>query len=224
MSVTQHIKQLQDELAALDRPVQCLAVTKKVSPAVMREAYAAGLSHFGESYWQEAQAKLPTLADLPLTWYFIGRLQSNKCSDIAKHFDWVLSVSHLRHAKALSQARAGLPPLNVCVQVNVDGETQKDGVALKDLPDLLEAMANLAHVRLRGLMLMPAKASVDSFEKMAIIFQHWQDMLGPDFDTLSMGMSDDYQPAIEAGSNLIRLGSVLFRAPLAPTHPDALIF
>lgn len=219
MTITKRIKQVQDELAALERPVQCLAVTKKVSPMAMREAYAAGLSHFGESYWQEAQGKLAALADLPLTWYFIGRLQSNKCSDIAKHFDWVLSVSHLRHAKALSQARAahGLPPLHVCVQVNVDGEAQKDGVALQDLPDLLEAMARLAHVRVRGLMLMPAKASVNSFEKMAIVFQHWQDMLGPDFDTLSMGMSDDYQPAITAGSNLIRLGSALFRTPGAPT-------
>lgn len=223
MNVTHRIKQVQDELAALDRPVQCLAVTKRVSVALMREAYAAGLSHFGESYWQEAQAKLTALADLPLTWYFIGRLQSNKCTEIAKHFDWVLSVSHWRHAKALNQARGvwGLPPLNICVQVNVDGEVQKDGVALKDLPDLLEAMARLPHLRVRGLMLMPARATVDSFEKLAIIFQHWQEMLGADFDTLSMGMSDDYREALAAGSTMVRLGSVLFRSCDEAEQPAA---
>ena len=215
MSVTQRVAQLQAELATLEVPpgFQCLAVTKKVSVALIREAYAAGLNHFGESYWQEAQGKWAALSDLPLTWYFIGRLQSNKCRDIAQHFDWVLSVSHLRHALALNEARAAchLPPLNICVQVNVDHETQKDGVAPEALPSLLTAIQALSHVRLRGLMLMPAKNSTDSFDKTAKLFHHWRAQLGGDFDTLSMGMSADYRQAVAAGATMIRIGSRLFQ-------------
>ncbi len=193
--------------------VRLVAVTKGVSVEKMRLAYEHGTTCFAESYWQEAQLKLPLLSDCAIEWHFIGRLQSNKCALIARHFDWVQSVSTLHHAIALNKGRVGQAPLNICLQVNVDAEPQKSGLAMHALPDIIGQLTALSHLRLRGLMLLPKEDSLASFQMLAQLFQQVKKALALpiSFDTLSMGMSVDYQEAIDAGSTMVRIGSWLFK-------------
>ncbi len=174
--------------------VGLLAVSKTKPAAAVREAHAAGLRDFGENYLQEALGKQAELADLPLNWHFIGPIQSNKTRPIAEHFQWVHSVDRLKIAQRLSEQRpAGLPPLNVCLQVNVSGEASKSGCAPEDLPALAEAVKQLPNLRLRGLMAIPAPTDLG-------------------LDTLSMGMSDDLEAAIGEGATWVRIGTALFGA------------
>lgn len=203
-------ERLQALQAELPHGARLLAVSKTATVAQIREAHAAGLDSFGESYWPAAAAKIMALRDLALTWMFIGRLQGNKCKVIAEHFDWVLSLSHWRHAERLNAARAAYEqPLNVCVQIH--GGPQKDGMSLSEVPDFIQAIVTLPHLRLRGLMVLPDRGDTAVFTLAAALFHRLQPALPADFDTLSMGMSDDYHAALAAGSNLIRIGSLLFK-------------
>ena len=196
--------------------VRLLAVSKTAAPDALRAAHAAGQVAFGESYVQEALPKRDALADCALEWHFIGPIQSNKSAAIAAHFDWVQGVDRLKIAQRLSAQRPhGLPPLNVCVQVNISGEAQKSGCTPQETLPLCTAIAGLPGLRLRGLMALPAplhdadpRAAFAALRRLYRAAQH----AGLALDTLSMGMSDDLEIAIAEGSTLLRIGSAIFGA------------
>ncbi|HEY0722357.1 MAG TPA: YggS family pyridoxal phosphate-dependent enzyme [Gammaproteobacteria bacterium] len=195
--------------------VALLAVSKTRSADELRACAALGQRSFGENYLQEALGKIAQLADLPIEWHFIGPIQSNKCRDIAAHFDWVHSVDRLKIARLLNDHRpANRTPLNICIQVNVSGEASKSGCSLADLPTLAEAAATLPQLRLRGLMAIPAPAEsfaaqAQPLRRLREAFEDLQQR-GHLLDTLSMGMSDDLEAAIAEGSTLVRIGTALF--------------
>jgi len=194
--------------------IHLLAVSKTKPAAALREAHAAGVRDFGENYLQEARAKQIELADLPLCWHFIGPIQSNKTRDIAEHFAWVHSVDRLKIAQRLSEQRpADLPPLNICIQVNVSGEASKSGCTPADLPALAAAISALPRLKLRGLMAIP-EPTEDRAEQDAAFAQvrTLQERLNMGLDTLSMGMSHDLESAIAQGATWVRIGTALFGA------------
>src|SRR5690606_22745351 len=194
--------------------VGLLAVSKTQPAEAIREANGAGLSDFGENYLQEALEKQASLADLALTWHFIGPIQSNKTKAIAAHFDWIHSVDRLKLAQRLSEQRpAQLPPLNVCLQVNVSGEASKSGCAPDEVEALANAVAALPGLRLRGLMAIP-EPSNDPAEQHAAFarLSLLQQQLDLELDTLSMGMSQDLEAAIAEGATWVRIGTALFGA------------
>ncbi len=199
------------------RDIQLLAVSKTQAPARILEAYHAGQRAFGENYLQEARDKQQALRQLDIEWHFIGPIQSNKTRDIAAHFYWVHSVDRLKIAERLSKQRPQeLPPLNICLQLNIDNENTKSGTTIEELPSLANAINILPNLTLRGLMVIPEKrdtlqAQQQIFEKVANTLQHVS--LGNptlQLDTLSMGMSDDMEAAIAAGATIIRVGSAIF--------------
>ncbi|MDX9687937.1 YggS family pyridoxal phosphate-dependent enzyme [Halopseudomonas formosensis] len=194
--------------------VTLMAVSKTRAAPDIREAVAAGIEHIGENYLQEALSKMAELQDLPLVWHFIGPIQSNKTRAIAEHFDWVHSVDRLKIAQRLSAQRPDqLPPLNICLQVNISGEASKSGVTLADLPELASAVAALPGLRLRGLMAIPAPASDSAARRVPLrALREAMTALELPLDTLSMGMSDDLDEAIAEGSTLVRIGTALFGA------------
>jgi PLP dependent protein len=194
-----------------------IAVSKAQTVQRLRALAEAGQRAFGESYLQEALPKMAALADLALEWHFIGPIQSNKTRPIAEHFAWVHSVDRLKIAERLSAQRpAHLPPLNVCIEVNISGEASKGGVAPADLTALAQAVAQLPRLRLRGLMAIPA-ASTDLAQQRAAFHQVSELLrqlrtLGLPLDTVSMGMSDDLEAAIAEGATHLRIGTALFGA------------
>lgn len=197
--------------------VHLLAVSKTRGPVEIRAAFAAGLRDFGENYAQEAEAKMAALGDLPLVWHLVGPLQSNKTAFVAGHFHWVHSLDRLKIARRLDQQRpAGLAPLNVCLQVNIDGEASKAGLAPEALGELAAQVAALPHLALRGLMAIPdpgqGKDGLESaFARMGVLYRSLQGQFPSlPIDTLSMGMSADLELAIAAGSTLLRVGTDIF--------------
>jgi hypothetical protein len=195
--------------------VALLAVSKSVSAAAVREAYHAGQRAFGESYVQEALAKIEALRDLPLEWHFIGPIQGNKTRPIAESFAWVHGVDRLKIAERLSAQRPQkLPPLNVCIQVNVSGEGSKSGVAPEEAAALAQAVARLPHLTLRGLMAIPAPA--EGLQAQRRPFAQLRELMrqlneqGLGLDTLSMGMSHDLEAAVREGATIVRVGSAIF--------------
>ncbi|MDB5995519.1 MAG: YggS family pyridoxal phosphate enzyme [Pseudomonas sp.] len=197
-----------------EHSVQLLAVSKTKPAEALREAYAAGLRDFGENYLQEALSKQLELADLPLIWHFIGPIQSNKTRAIAEHFAWVHSVDRLKIAQRLSEQRpADLPPLNICIQVNVSGEASKSGCTPVDLPALANAISELPRLKLRGLMAIPEPTEDRAAQDAAFAaVQSLQASLNLPLDTLSMGMSHDLESAIAQGATWVRIGTALFGA------------
>ncbi|WP_290536833.1 YggS family pyridoxal phosphate-dependent enzyme [Alcanivorax sp.] len=194
--------------------VQLLAVSKTRTPDELARLADQGQRHFGENYLQEALDKIAALRGRGLVWHFIGPIQSNKTRDIAAHFDWVHSVDRLKVARRLSEQRpADLPPLNVCIQVNVDDEDSKSGILLEDVPALAADMVTLPNLRLRGLMAIPRADSEDSnrgaFRQLAMTLSQLRNTM-PSLDTLSMGMSADFGVAIEEGATIVRVGTALF--------------
>lgn len=187
--------------------VSLLAVTKHYSAEKIREFYNAGQIAFGENYLQDALEKKTALSDLAIEWHFIGHIQSNKTKLIAQHFDWVQSVDRFSIAEKLNHHRASMTtPLNVCIQVNIDAEETKSGISSVDLQKLATEIGALKHLKLRGLMIIPKiGASQASFEK-AFLLQQGLIEQGFMLDTLSMGMSDDFEAAIAAGSTMVRIG------------------
>ncbi len=202
--------------------VGLLAVSKTKPAAAVREAHACGQRDFGENYLQEALNKQAELSDLALTWHFIGPIQSNKTRPIAEHFAWVHSVDRLKIAQRLSEQRpAHLPPLNICLQVNVSGEASKSGCAPEELPALALAVSQLPNHRLRGLMTIPEPTRDVAQQHAACArLRQLRDDLNLELDVLSMGMSDDLEAAIAEGATWVRIGTALFGARDygAPTH------
>ena len=191
-----------------------LAVSKTKPAAAVREAYAAGIRDFGENYLQEALEKQAELSELPLIWHFIGPIQSNKTKPIAEHFAWVHSVDRLKIAQRLSEQRpADLPPLNICLQVNVSAEDSKSGCAPAELAALAQAVSQLPNLRLRGLMAIPEPTDDVAAQRAA--FARLRELRGGlplPLDTLSMGMSHDLDAAIAEGATWVRIGTALFGA------------
>ena len=222
IGVTENLRKIRDLLhfAAIEAnrdpaDVRLLAVSKKQPLEKIREAYAAGQRDFGENFAQEGIEKIEAMAMDDLTWHFIGHLQSNKTRVVAENFDWVHTIDKLKTARRLSDQRPdGLPPLNVCLQVNVDGEESKSGVTPEALPELAAACANLPNIRLRGLMCLPAIREEPDAQRIPFaVLRELAEKLrtdGVDTDTLSMGMTADFRAAIHEGATIVRIGTALF--------------
>ena len=195
--------------------ISLLAVSKTFAHTAIREAYRAGQTRFAESYVQEALDKIAALEDLPIEWHYIGPIQSNKTRAIAEHFAWVHSVDRLKIAERLSAQRPqNLPPINVCLQVNVSGEDSKGGVAPDEVAELAQAVSRLQQLRLRGLMAIPAPGDEVAAQRLPFAqLRELRDQLnrqGLTLDTLSMGMSHDFAAAIAEGATMVRVGSAIF--------------
>jgi len=195
--------------------VTLLAVSKTFGPEAVREAFAAGQTAFGENYIQEAVEKMALLQDLALQWHCIGPIQSNKTRLVATHFDWAHTVDRLKVAQRLSEQRpVGMPALQVCIQVNIDGGPSKSGVAPSEALELAREVAQLPRIALRGLMTIPEPAA-DFAAQRAVhararaLFDQLRDA-GLALDTLSMGMTADLEAAIAAGSTMVRVGTAIF--------------
>ncbi len=214
-AVSSRLAQAAQQAGRNPEEVRLLAVSKTQAAGAIREAFAAGLHDFAENYLQEALDKQPQLTDLAIRWHFIGPIQSNKTRPIAEHFDWVHSVDRLKIAQRLSEARpVHLPPLNICLQVNVSGEASKSGCQPDELTELARAASQLPRLRLRGLMAIPAPAA--DVEQQRAPFRQLRELLealnrhGLALDTLSMGMSEDFPAAIAEGATIVRIGTAIF--------------
>ena len=217
-NLSQIHRQIEQAASACERDageISLLAVSKKKPADDIRNAYACGQRDFGENYLQEAEEKIQALADLDISWHFIGPIQSNKTRLLAQDFDWVHCVDRLKVARRLSEQRPdSKSPLNICIQVNVDQEQSKSGIGLDDIPELATQIAALPNIRLRGLMTIPAQRN--DFESQRIPFARLRIALeqlnqrGFDCDTLSMGMTHDMAAAIAEGATLVRIGTAIF--------------
>ena len=224
--ITSNINNLVHDIASMAKncgrngdDIKLLAVSKTQSADAVRQAHAAGLRAFGENYLQEALEKIHLLADLEIEWHFIGAIQTNKTRPIAENFAWVHCVDREKIARRLSDQRPPhLPPLNVCVQVNIDGEDTKSGVAPAEVAPLATAIAAMPGLRLRGLMAIPQPQA--DLQKQRQPFFRLHQLLDTlralpglaDLDTLSMGMSADMAAAIAEGATIVRIGTAIFGA------------
>jgi pyridoxal phosphate enzyme (YggS family) len=222
MSIASQLKYLRSEMAlACSRygrqinDLQLLVVSKQRAIWEIEEAIAAGECAFGENYVQEAIPKIRALARYPLEWHFLGQIQANKTKVIAEHFAWVHSVSRFKTAVRLSEQRPHyLPPLNICLQVNLEQESSKSGLAAADVLPLALSLSQLPRLLLRGLMIIPAPEK--NFEKQRCVFHQLAELKqalnqsGLNLDTLSMGMTNDYVAAIAEGATIIRVGTAIF--------------
>lgn len=221
--IRQQITDAQARFQAM-QAVTLSAVSKAQPATAIRAAYDAGQTVFGENYLQEALQKQAELEDCAIAWHFIGPIQSNKTQPIARHFDWVHSVDRLKIAQRLSDARpSDLPPLNICLQVNISEEASKSGASGQELLELALNIKQLPHLQLRGLMAIPAPCSNfeqqrDQFRQVRALFDHLNSH-GLQLDTLSIGMSGDFAAAIAEGATLVRIGTAIFgaRTPSLPT-------
>ena len=222
--IAERLAQVRQEIAdfagACDRApgdITLIAVSKTKPASDIVDAYAAGQRAFGENYLQEAEAKITALADYDIEWHFIGRIQSNKTASIARLFDWVHTLGSLKHARRLNEQRPqNLPPLNVCIQLNLSGEASKSGISAEELQALAAQINDFPRLRLRGLMTMPPAAS--STLEQRKLFSRLRQLKtelrqqGMPLDTLSMGMSNDMQAAICEGATMVRIGTAIFGA------------
>lgn len=221
-SIAANLQAVRDRIARAARAAQrdpgdilLLAVSKTFPPAHIEAAFAAGQKAFGENHAQEVVEKITVLAALPLEWHFIGPIQSNKTRLIAHHFAWVHSVEREKIAERLNAARPeGMPPLNVCIQVNVSGEATKSGIAPGEEVSLAHAIARLPRLKLRGLMAIPEPTSDVMLQRRRFaLLRELKEKLGAHghaLDTLSMGMTDDFEAAIMEGATIIRVGTAIF--------------
>ena len=217
-SRNQVLAQIQSACALAGREldsVQLLAVSKTQPSPVLAEMYQAGQRAFGENYLQEALEKITALKDLDIEWHFIGHVQRNKTKHLAENFAWVHGVDRLIIAERLSNQRSdSQAALNICLQVNIDGQDSKDGCQPEEVADLVAQISQLPNLRLRGLMVIPAPENTQAFADAKALFKQVksQHAKPEDWDTLSMGMSADMTEAIAAGSTMVRVGTALFGA------------
>ena len=213
--VLQHIADACKQAQREPETVQLLAVSKTHPSESLREMYQTGQRAFGENYLQEALDKIENLNDLAIEWHFIGHVQRNKTKHLAASFAWVHGVDRLMIAERLSKQReANQVPLNICLQVNIDAQESKDGCQPNEVAELVKNISQLPHLKLRGLMVIPAPNNTHAFTDAKQLFgavkqEHAQP---EDWDTLSMGMSGDMVEAIAAGSTMVRVGTALFGA------------
>ena len=213
--VLQHIADACKQAQRAPETVQLLAVSKTHPSESLREMYQTGQRAFGENYLQEALDKIENLNDLAIEWHFIGHVQRNKTKHLAASFAWVHGVDRLMIAERLSKQReANQAPLNICLQVNIDAQESKDGCQPNEVAELVKNISQLPHLKLRGLMVIPAPNNTHAFLDAKQLFDAVkQEHAQPeDWDTLSMGMSGDMVEAIAAGSTMVRVGTALFGA------------
>ncbi len=229
--VTAHLSTISPDVSLREpaAAMRILAVSKTHPPSLIREAYQVGQMDFGENYVQEAVAKIAELKDLPLCWHFIGHLQSNKARIVAENFDWVQSVDSLKLARKLSSYSSPDKPLNITVQINISNEEGKSGIAPDIALDFCKELLPLPNIKLRGLMAIPEATDdpvqqKEYFRAMRQLFQSIYAFLNAspdtsihskDWDTLSMGMSQDMLAALDEGSNMLRIGTAIFGKRLA---------
>lgn len=197
----------------IENTVQLLAVSKTHPSERLREMFSTGQRAFGENYLQEALTKIDALQDLEIEWHFIGHVQRNKTKHLAEKFAWVHGVDRFIIAERLSHQRTeDQAPLNICLQVNIDGQDSKDGCQPSEVAALVKAISQLPHLRLRGLMVIPAPHNTTAFAQARQLFDAVKDQhqCPEDWNTLSMGMSSDLMDAIAAGSTMVRVGTALF--------------
>ncbi|MGD9700183.1 MULTISPECIES: YggS family pyridoxal phosphate-dependent enzyme [unclassified Acinetobacter] len=217
-SRNQVIQQIEDACKHARRnveSVQLLAVSKTHPSESLREMYQTGQRAFGENYLQEALDKIEALSDLDIEWHFIGHVQRNKTKHLAEKFAWVHGVDRLIIAERLSSQReANQAPLNICLQVNIDAQDTKDGCQPGEVAELVKQISQLPHLKLRGLMVIPAPNNPQAFSDAKALFEavKTEHAHPEDWDTLSMGMSGDMAEAIAAGSTMVRVGTALFGA------------
>ena len=214
-SVLDQIQQACGRVQRDPASVQLLAVSKTHPSQSLREMYQAGQRSFGENYLQEALTKIDELQDLEIEWHFIGHVQRNKTKHLAEKFDWVHGVDRLIIAERLSSQRMdSRKPLNICIQVNIDGQDSKDGCQPDEVAELVKQISQLPNIRLRGLMVIPAPENSVAFADAKTLFEQVKSLHAQpqDWDTLSMGMSGDLDAAIAAGSTMVRVGTALFGA------------
>ena len=214
-SVLDQIQQACGRVQRDPASVQLLAVSKTHPSQSLREMYQAGQRSFGENYLQEALTKIDELQDLEIEWHFIGHVQRNKTRHLAEKFDWVHGVDRFIIAERLSSQRLETQkPLNICIQVNIDGQDSKDGCQPDEVAELVKQISQLPNIRLRGLMVIPAPENSVAFADAKTLFEQVKSLHArpQDWDTLSMGMSGDLDAAIAAGSTMVRVGTALFGA------------
>lgn len=215
-TIRHHIIQAEKQFHRTPHSVQLLAVSKTQDSERIREAWNCGQKAFGENYLQEALIKIQALSDLAIEWHFIGPIQNNKTRKIAEHFSWVHSVDNAMTAQRLNDQRPlSLPPLNVCIQVNISHEKTKSGILLQEVPALCEKILLMPRLQLRGFMVIPEPSlNVEQqrkpFHQIKTFFDQINQENAGVLDTLSMGMSDDYIAAIAEGATIIRIGTALF--------------
>ncbi|MBJ9722371.1 YggS family pyridoxal phosphate-dependent enzyme [Acinetobacter calcoaceticus] len=211
--VLQQIQHACEHAQRVPEAVQLLAVSKTHPSESLRAMYAAGQRAFGENYLQEALDKIEALHDLDIEWHFIGHVQRNKTKHLAEKFDWIHGVDRLIIAERLSNQRADdQSALNICLQVNIDGQDSKDGCAPDEVAELVAQISQLPKIKLRGLMVIPAPDNTAAFTDAKKLFDDVKEQHAhvQDWDTLSMGMSGDLDAAIAAGSTMVRVGTALF--------------
>ncbi len=215
--IREQVKQYEQRYGRQVHAVGIIAVSKRVVESDIRQVYRQDQRDFAENLLQEALPKITALKDCSIVWHFIGNIQSNKCRQIAEYFSWVHSVDRHKIIERLAEFRPKtLPPLNICVQVNIDEEASKQGIRLEELPSFVENIGDYPQLKLRGLMAVPKpRRNFDEqckgFAKLKSAFVSLND-LGFACDTLSMGMSNDFQAAIASGATMIRVGTALFGA------------
>ena len=222
MTIADRVENIRQEISDVcakhhinNNKITLLAVSKTHSVDAVQAAYETGIRQFGESYLQEALGKLTKLNHLPIIWHFIGPIQSNKTKPIAENFDWVQSVDRKKLLVRLSEQRPNhLDPINTCIQINYFNEAQKKGVQLNELTELLDLASSLPNIKLRGLMAIPPKTNsfgqqLAQYQQIVCCFNKAQQDY-PQMDTLSIGMSNDLEAAIMAGSTMVRIGTALF--------------
>jgi len=225
--VVDRVRKAERQFGRKPGSVMILPVSKTRPPSDIEKVVSAGFNAFGESYLQEAENKINTLADLNLQWHFVGPIQSNKTALIARLFHWVHSIDREKIAQRLNDQRpANLPPLNVCLQVNISGEESKSGVLPSQISDLATRFRSYPRLRLRGLMAIPARSHDFATQRQAFHAVHDifkglkfdQQISGTDWDTLSMGMSNDLEAAIAEGATIVRIGTDIFGPRIKPAQ------
>jgi pyridoxal phosphate enzyme (YggS family) len=219
-TIARNLKQIHTQIRDAEKnyqrngkSVQLLAVSKTKPASAIVSAYQAGQRHFGENYVQEALTKQAELGAFSITWHYIGAIQSNKTKVLAAHFDWVHCVDSLKIAERLSAQRPDfLPPLNICVQVNISHEDSKSGILLDELPNVISQVSRLPNLTLRGVMAIPAPQTDFSAQREPYrkLVEAVKNLKNENLDTFSFGMSDDLEAAIAEGSTMVRIGTALF--------------
>ena len=208
-------KDINDSSKSQDDSISLIVVTKSQSIDDIRKVIDIGYKNFGENYVDEGIEKINSLNDESLEWHFIGKIQSNKIKKICKNFDWVQTVSTLKHARALNKAcLESSKKINICIQINIDREISKSGIMIEDLDDFITNISTFDRLVIRGLMAIPSKINalkenINSYKILKTEYDRLRDKY-KFFDTLSIGMSNDYKIAIDNGSNMIRIGSLIF--------------
>ena len=215
LEIKKNISKISLDLNRTIDSVTLMAVSKKQSSENIREAYQAGQKDFGENYLQESISKIHELHDLEIIWHYIGSIQSNKSKLIAENYDWVHSIDKISTLKKINKYRDGFSrKINICIQVNIDAEETKSGIYMNEVEDFIKECNSMKQVNIRGLMAIPKYQSNSDLKSKAFkkIKHLFDDLIkkGYKLDTLSIGMSSDYEEAIESGSTIVRIGTAIF--------------